>query len=367
MSAISTWSTTAASNNSAAPDGWPENMAFSGVNDCGREMMSALRTWYQDAEWIKWGDTTTYVAATQFKISGSDVTARYSVGRRVRVVGSSTGTIYGKITVSSFATDTTVTVSFDSGSLSNETLTVSIASIKGGTSAQSIDVTGVKNAADTTAANTFSATNTFSGLLNSTGTATFAGITNTGLNILDTNASHTLGIVPGSDLTANRVLTITTGDAARTITLSGNPTLGGVNLTANAAQADMETGTSTTVAVVPGVMQYHPGVAKAWVNFNGTGTVAIRVSYNTSSITDNATADYTVNFTTAFSTADYVITGCGSPNYSGGRPGGIIALFSQVSGTEAAPSVSSFRFSIFGDEGVAYDAKYITLAVYGDQ
>lgn len=54
---------------------------------------------------------------------------------------------------------------------------------------------------------------------------TFGGIANTGLKVLDTNASHALSIVPGSDLSAARTLTITTGDAARTITLSGNPTL----------------------------------------------------------------------------------------------------------------------------------------------
>jgi hypothetical protein len=47
--------------------------------------------------------------------------------------------------------------------------------------------------------------------------------------------------------------------------------------------------------------------ALAWVNFNGTGTVAIRSSYNVSSITDNGTGDYTVNFATALSDADYVV------------------------------------------------------------
>ena len=41
------------------------------------------------------------------------------------------------------------------------------------------------------------------------------------------------------------------------------------------------------------------GSAKAWVNFNGSGTVAIRGSYNVSSITDNGTGNYTVNFATA--------------------------------------------------------------------
>ena len=57
--------------------------------------------------------------------------------------------------------------------------------------------------------------------------AIFASITlnNTGLHLLDTDASHDLIIKPGSDLTADRTYTITTGDSDRTITLSGNPTL----------------------------------------------------------------------------------------------------------------------------------------------
>jgi hypothetical protein len=56
--------------------------------------------------------------------------------------------------------------------------------------------------------------------------------------------------------------------------------------------------------------------ARAWVNFNGTGTVAIRASGNVSSITDNGTGDYTVNFTTAMPDANYsaVIT----PGSTGG-------------------------------------------------
>lgn len=53
------------------------------------------------------------------------------------------------------------------------------------------------------------------------------------------------------------------------------------------------------------------GSAKAWVNFNGTGTVAIRASFNVSSITDNGTGDYTVNFTNALPDANYSATfGC---------------------------------------------------------
>lgn len=50
-------------------------------------------------------------------------------------------------------------------------------------------------------------------------------------------------------------------------------------------------------------------MCRAWVNFNGTGTVAIRASGNVTSITDNGTGDYTVNFTTAMPDANYSVSG----------------------------------------------------------
>lgn len=59
--------------------------------------------------------------------------------------------------------------------------------------------------------------------------------------------------------------------------------------------------------------------AKAWVNFNGTGVVAIRASGNVTSITDNGTADYTVNFTNAFANANYVVL-CGGTSANGRFP-----------------------------------------------
>jgi hypothetical protein len=45
---IGSWSTTPASNNAAVPNGWPEGMAPSGVNDVGRQMMADIRTFYDD-------------------------------------------------------------------------------------------------------------------------------------------------------------------------------------------------------------------------------------------------------------------------------------------------------------------------------
>ena len=56
---------------------------------------------------------------------------------------------------------------------------------------------------------------------------------------------------------------------------------------------------------------------RAWVNFNGTGTVAIRASGNVTSITDNGTGDYTVNFTTAMPDANYAATGSGGTGLTG--------------------------------------------------
>lgn len=56
--------------------------------------------------------------------------------------------------------------------------------------------------------------------------------------------------------------------------------------------------------------------AKAWVSFNGVGTVGIRGSGNVSSITDNGVADYTINFNYAFSDANYAVSLSSQPDRS---------------------------------------------------
>lgn len=124
MSGIEKWSPTAASNNDAAPDGWPEGMAPSGVNDSARENMAAIRNWYNDAEWPVYGRnghansySISYVSATVFKFASTDRRTLAPVGRRVKA-GVGAGVIYGSITDSSLsASDTQVTVTWDSGQL----------------------------------------------------------------------------------------------------------------------------------------------------------------------------------------------------------------------------------------------------------
>ena len=67
--------------------------------------------------------------------------------------------------------------------------------------------------------------------------------------------------------------------------------------------------------------------AKAWVNFNGTGTVAIRAAGNVSSITDNGTGDYTVNFTVAMTDINYAVSNVAMRNgSSGASSNGVLAI-----------------------------------------
>ena len=83
--------------------------------------------------------------------------------------------------------------------------------------------------------------------------------TNSGLHILDTNASHDLIITPGSDITADRILTITTGDAARTITLNGSPTLNDW-FDQSVKQAASPTFAGATITGLAGVLKASAGV-----------------------------------------------------------------------------------------------------------
>lgn len=97
------------------------------------------------------------------------------------------------------------------------------------------------------------------------------------------------------------------------------------------------------------------GTAKAWVNFNGTGTVAIRAAFNVTSITDNGTGDYTVNFTTALADANYSF--CGN---AGGTNNGTVVQ-PQIS---TAPTASALRIVSFVPTAGAADSAYMTVAAF---
>ena len=127
---IGKYDTTAGSNSATATNSVSvaEGMLPSNINNALRDIMADVRQWYNTAEWIEYGDgagtyTPAYASSTSFTIAGVDVTSAYHVGRRVKLVASTPGTIYGSITATAFSTNTTVTVAWDSGSLSDEAIT----------------------------------------------------------------------------------------------------------------------------------------------------------------------------------------------------------------------------------------------------
>lgn len=130
MAAISTWSTTAASNNQAAPDGAPEGWLPATVNAWARETMASVRTWYEDSEWVDFGHTLTFIGGTQFSTASGDgdTTAIYHVNRRIKAE-TTAGTIYGRVTASSHSTVTTVTAAWDSGALDSGLSAASVGAV----------------------------------------------------------------------------------------------------------------------------------------------------------------------------------------------------------------------------------------------
>ena len=125
---IKDYSTTQSSNTTLNTINIGEGMLPSNLNNALRALMKNTRDWFNDAQWIEYGDgdgtyTAAYASATSFTINGSDVTAIYHAGRRIKLIASTPGTIFGTISSSSFSSNTTVNVTWDSGSLSSEAIT----------------------------------------------------------------------------------------------------------------------------------------------------------------------------------------------------------------------------------------------------
>ena len=95
---------------------------------------------------------------------------------------------------------------------------------------------------------------------------------------------------------------------------------------------------------------------RAWVNFNGTGTVAIRGSGNVSSITDNGTGNYFINFASALTDANYSVTGIG------GHVVGVVTTFSSV--REGTRTTSGVQVDYFTVSSTYYDTNDANIAVF---
>jgi len=140
----------------------------------------------------------------------------------------------------------------------------------------------------------------------------------------------------------------------------------------NAAQADPYRGhiwqlggTEQMRIDTAGLLKFNSGYGsaataygcRAWVNFNGTGTVAIRASGNVSSITDNGTGDYTVNFTTAMPDANYATVGISAVAANTGK----VIIYSSAT----APTVSLVRiYNDIASNLTGQDSSIMNIAIF---
>jgi hypothetical protein len=165
------------------------------------------------------------------------------------------------------------------------------------------------------------------------------------------------GVQVSSDATG--ALDIKTGTGAGTTAIS-----------IDASQAVTMPGNLTLTGGVVGDLKFDSGYGsiataygcRAWVNFNGTGTVAIRASGNVSSITDNGTGNYQVNMATAMPDANYAFFVNGIQNASGSFYN---APLQQRGSTRTVSSLNIENLLITGAaSAAAYDISDVTVAIF---
>jgi hypothetical protein len=127
-------------------------------------------------------------------------------------------------------------------------------------------------------------------------------------------------------------------------------------------------GTQQAGITAAGLLQFNSGYGsvataygcRAWVNFNGTGTVAIRASGNVSSITDNGTGDYTVNFTTAMPDANYGVSSCARRNPAVSDNGNVTTQIGGANPLTTALRILCNRSDFLGQE----DPSIVAVSIF---
>ena len=183
---------------------------------------------------------------------------------------------------------------------------------------------------------------------------------NSSVEVVDTGTGHVKVTVDGSETlrsSAETPLKITKANSSgNAIEIVNNGSSRSIDINHNADNSGIvddivrikNNGTVVYELEADGNLKFNSGYGsaataygcRAWVNFNGTGTVAIRDSGNVSSITDNGTGDYTINFTTAMPDANYAATS-GIQKDGGTNDGN---LYAQVGGYDSVPQTAYATF-----------------------
>ena len=158
----------------------------------------------------------------------------------------------------------------------------------------------------------------------------------------------TSGLTSPAAVLTTTPLAVTSGGTGVT-TSTGS----GANVLGTSPTLTTPTFDSASLATISGTAPLY--MCRAWVNFNGTGTVAIRASGNVSSITDNGVGTYVVNFTTAMSDANYALQGSadsGANNYS------------LVGPTNTTFLAASAAIDVANSAGTLVDRANISVAIF---
>jgi hypothetical protein len=191
-----------------------------------------------------------------------------------------------------------------------------------------------------------------------------------GANLTSLNASNlSSGTVPSArlSLTSSDLPTVPTTKGGTGLTTIGTA---GQALKVNSGGTALEFGTISSYTDTDALDLFNASgsapvyACRAWVNFNGTGTVTIRASGNVSSITDNGTGNYTVNFTTAMPNVNYAFTTAGI--FAGsGEYGTVVANAAKAGATSLTRNTTSIRIGTqSGGNGAAPDAQTVDVAIF---
>jgi hypothetical protein len=107
------------------------------------------------------------------------------------------------------------------------------------------------------------------------------------------------------------------------------------------------------------------GIAKAWVIFNGTNGAIRGSSFNISSVTRSATAQYDIVFSTAMASANYVVTVSTSTQITVSVAGATNLFYNKASNIEVAPTSSGFTMNTQNSGGTSNEPQYVCVAVFG--
>lgn len=254
MAEISAWSTTASNNNSTPPDGFPEGMTPSSVNDSARELMAAIRRWYEDAAWVDLGLSYTRIGGDSFSLVG-DYTATHHIGRRVKMYGSST--TYGTISAVTYTAPNTI-VEIAEATVPATLSAVALSIISATNSPMPYNVTDYAR---------LSADNTFTGVVTLSGTAA---------DILQLKAG-TSDHVYVEFYADSAALTTRSGyfgypSAGSTTLTYRNEMAGGITLIADAGSISFDTATGSAAMSSTGSWTFSNGTVGGALSYSVTPT-----------------------------------------------------------------------------------------------